>query len=782
MNNLENKLKQLIDARINALSKRVEDRIIYIDNKASSGIIDTEEKTEQNNTQIKEMEEQIAQNEEDIENLSQLIEENATDIAKNEDNITLNKVSITELEQIIGNMKNSKYYNVIVDSDGGNINDDYVKISGAKIEHPGNPSKEGYRFIDWFIGDNECYFPIVLEGKTIIVAKWNKIIYYTVVYEEDGGTELEDITVEKGTLIEEPTISKDGHYFRGWYSDAEFNNVILFPYQVESDITMYAKWEEIIYYTITFNSNGGTEIESITAEANTEVSLPRPTKENHLFTGWFLDAECTTPAVNPIVLTSDIVLYAGWELEISTVYASDLNTRFVRFRCSKTTNDWGVNFSEIEVYSNGENVALGKKARKSASDGSFVDTVATDGLFYHYRSGNTIPGTDGVPKNNWFTIDLEQGYNIDTIKFFGMDMVHNVNVMEDVELQISEDDNNWYFIDKSTLTFNKVTDDTQHIPKEYDLTSVVIRNPNKQYLNDIPVRYIKSKIANESRGYVYSVLEVEAFSNGVNVALGKPGRMRDEEYQAPSLVTNGEFHNTSCFTLNCFEWMTIDLQGLYKLDNIHYYCFDTYGENGSSFYWNDHEVLVSPDGEIWYVAARGNEINVNKTAGWTRDYINYNLTTTEVVEKTILPLSTLNVQYIKDEQWGNTNGNNWANWNEIIAMKDGVNVAQGCSIIQSSDGRTYENTTLTDGVIDNNVWGSQTSGRKDDPRSIMVVLNEPVKLDSIIINRSHTDADYGFYNRVLVSADENTWYVLYDSDEDGVYMEKAEGKTFTTYK
>lgn len=500
MYNLENKLKQLIDARINTLSKIVNDKIVYIDNKASSGNID------------------------------------------------------------VDNIKNSKYYNVIIDSDGGSINDDYVKVQGSIIEYPGIPNKNGYKFIDWFVGNDKCSFPITLNNKTIIVAKWN----------------------------------------------------------------------ENINYTLTFNTNGGVEIDSITAEVNTEIYLPTPTKEKNIFTGWFLEPECLTQVEDPIILTQDMTLYAGWQEGILTIYASDLNTRYVKFRGTKTTNDWYVHFSEIEVYSNGVNVALGKKARKSASDGSFIDTVATNGEYSHYNSGSSIVGCDYAQVNNWFTIDLGQGYNVDTIKFFGMDMVLDTNVMEGVELQISEDDNNWYFIEKCDLTLNKVTDDSQHTPKEYDLTSVVIRDLNKQYLSDIPVRYIKSKIESETRGFKYSVLEVEAFSDGVNVALGKPAKMRNEAYQQPNLATDGVFHNTPCFTLNFNEWMTIDLQELYKLDNIHYYYFDTYGANASSFGWNNHEVQVSPDGETWYLVRKSNEALVNKTAGWPRDYVNYNLTTVEV--------------------------------------------------------------------------------------------------------------------------------------------------------
>jgi len=60
----------------------------------------------------------------------------------------------------------------------------------------------------------------------------------------------------------------------------------------------------------------------------------------------------------------------------------------------------------------------------------------------------------------------------------------------------------------------------------------------------------------------------------------------------------------------------------------------------------------------------------------------------------------------------------------------------------------------------------------------MVILNEPVKLDSVIIART---VGSEFYHRVLVSPDDITWYVLYDSDVEGVYVEPAEGREFTTY-
>jgi uncharacterized repeat protein (TIGR02543 family) len=679
-------------------------------------------------------------------------------------------------------------YTITYVVNGGTELEPLTVYSGTHV-NLGIPTKDYYVFDSWYLDENltnKITSPYQVVEDVVLYAKYTPAAY-SVTFVVNGGTAVNKVYGNIETPITLPTTTKTGYNFGGWYYNEDLTQEVIEPITLTENITVYAKWEEVVYYTITLITNNNSVVEEIVAEENSVVQLPSLTKKDYLFKGWYLEPEFDTLVISPITVNSDITLYAKWEPVYNMIYASDLNTRFVRFRANKMTSDWAFNFSEIEVFADGVNVAFRKRARKSASDGSFVDTVATNGVYNHYRDGNNIVGCDNVPKNNWFTIDLEQGYNIDTVKFFGMDMVHAVNTIEGLELQISEDDNNWYFIEKSDITLNKVSDDTQHTPKVYDLTSVIIRNPQKQYLSDLPVRYIKSKIESESRGYSYSILEVEAYSNGVNVALGKPAKMRNEAYQSSNLATDGNFNNTDStspsayFTLSPYQWMTIDLQGLYKLDNIHYYSFDTYGDNGSSFYWNNHEVLVSPDGETWYVVGKSNEIHVNKTYGWTRDYINYNLTTIEVKEKTKLPLSTLNVKYIKDEQWGNTLADYYANWSEIMAMKNGVNVAKGCPIIQSWDGGTYTNSIITDGILDGQYIGTKTNGR-DNPGHVMVTLNTPVNLDSVIIVRGHANQNIGYYNRVLVSEDKVTWYVIYDSIEEGVYTESVNGREFTTYK
>lgn len=70
----------------------------------------------------------------------------------------------------------------------------------------------------------------------------------TVTFETNGGTSIDPIRVKKGgalTLPEEPT--KDGYSFGGWYVDVSLNSKLgaSLAKNIASDITLYAKWNEL---------------------------------------------------------------------------------------------------------------------------------------------------------------------------------------------------------------------------------------------------------------------------------------------------------------------------------------------------------------------------------------------------------------------------------------------------------------------------------------------------------------------------------------------------------
>jgi len=83
--------------------------------------------------------------------------------------------------------------------------------------------------------------------------------------------------------------------------------------------TLYAKWS-INAYTISFNSNGGSNVDSLTVDFNSTLTEPTtPTKEEYSFLGWFSDINLTTPYTFTTMPAENITLYAKWSINKYTV-------------------------------------------------------------------------------------------------------------------------------------------------------------------------------------------------------------------------------------------------------------------------------------------------------------------------------------------------------------------------------------------------------------------------------------------------------------------------------
>ena len=77
------------------------------------------------------------------------------------------------------------------------------------------------------------------------------------------------------------------------------------------------------YYTVTFNSMGGSEVASVQVAAGTKIAAPAtPTKDRYNFSGWYKDAGCTTAwDFSTDVVNGDITLYANWVGEDGKILA-----------------------------------------------------------------------------------------------------------------------------------------------------------------------------------------------------------------------------------------------------------------------------------------------------------------------------------------------------------------------------------------------------------------------------------------------------------------------------
>ncbi len=73
-------------------------------------------------------------------------------------------------------------------------------------------------------------------------------------------------------------------------------------------------FREKIDFTVSFNTNGGSAVQSVTVTNGNTVSAPdNPTREGYEFAGWYADEEFAKPFGFGITLiTDDTVIYAKW--------------------------------------------------------------------------------------------------------------------------------------------------------------------------------------------------------------------------------------------------------------------------------------------------------------------------------------------------------------------------------------------------------------------------------------------------------------------------------------
>ena len=196
---------------------------------------------------------------------------------------------------------NTNKYTITFDTNGGSEIAPITQDYGTEITAPDNPTRKGYTFKGW---DKEI--PETMPAENITVkAQW-EINQYTIAFDTNGGSEIAPITQDYGTEITAPdNPTRKGYTFKGW--DKEIPETM-----PAENITVKAQWE-INQYTITFDTNGGSEIAPITQDYGTEITAPdNPTRKGYTFKGWDKEIPETMPAEN-------ITVKAQWKINQYTI-------------------------------------------------------------------------------------------------------------------------------------------------------------------------------------------------------------------------------------------------------------------------------------------------------------------------------------------------------------------------------------------------------------------------------------------------------------------------------
>jgi len=138
----------------------------------------------------------------------------------------------------------------------------------------------------------------------------------TVTFESNGGSSVESQTVLKNQTIKRPeNPSRYGYGFAAWCRDNEsFLEEWDFAAAPNADITLYAKWNSIIY-AVTFDADGGTPApeEQNIAYNNRGAEPPPMLKTGYVFGGWYREKEFLNQwDFADDVVVGDITLYARW--------------------------------------------------------------------------------------------------------------------------------------------------------------------------------------------------------------------------------------------------------------------------------------------------------------------------------------------------------------------------------------------------------------------------------------------------------------------------------------
>ena len=220
-------------------------------------------------------------------------------------------------------------YAVTFDTDGGSTVASQSVANGGKVTKPEDPTKEGFTFDKWVKKDTtggettETEWDFANDTVTsdiTLTAKW-KAVSYAVTFDTDGGSTVASQSVANGgkvTKPEDPT--KEGFTFDKWVKkDTTAGETTETEWDFEkatvtSNITLTAKWK-VVSYTVTFNTDGGSEVAKQSVNRGDKVTKPEnPKKEGYTFDKWFTKSGETTSTwdFDKDTVISDITLYAKW--------------------------------------------------------------------------------------------------------------------------------------------------------------------------------------------------------------------------------------------------------------------------------------------------------------------------------------------------------------------------------------------------------------------------------------------------------------------------------------
>jgi uncharacterized repeat protein (TIGR02543 family) len=253
-------------------------------------------------------------------------------------------------------------YTIIFDANGGTGGTTSTRTFGTSFTAP-TVTRSGFTFKSW----SPAKPSTVPAADVTYTAQWTEDTIWTITFDANGGSDGSSTVMESGSVLTAPTVAREGYTFVGWtptvpstspaadvtYTAQWGQNTVTISFDAnggidgssgirvpgealtatpvtrtgysltgwlpalpstvpEANTTYVAQWT-VNKYTVSFNSAGGSLMESITQDYGTDIAAPPdPVKEAYTFAGWL-------PAVPSTMPAEDLLCTAQWAVNKYTV-------------------------------------------------------------------------------------------------------------------------------------------------------------------------------------------------------------------------------------------------------------------------------------------------------------------------------------------------------------------------------------------------------------------------------------------------------------------------------
>ena len=201
--------------------------------------------------------------------------------------------------------------------------------NGSKFTAPASggltrPAGDTGRYFMWLGSDGKLYAPgdNVPADVTALTVQWTAPTYTVTLHANGGSVSPASVTTgADGKLASLPTPTRSSYSFNGWYTEKNGGAKVTTDTVFSANTTVYAHWTYTggyyspVYYTLTFETNGGDKLSPVSGSYNALIDLSKyaPKRSGYAFTGWYSERSLTNK-VSGVYLTKDMTVYAGWRV------------------------------------------------------------------------------------------------------------------------------------------------------------------------------------------------------------------------------------------------------------------------------------------------------------------------------------------------------------------------------------------------------------------------------------------------------------------------------------